>query len=143
MNPSRRICSFFLANQLFGLDVDCVLEVVGSLPITTVPLASESVRGLINLRGQIVTAINLRHILQIDPAQDSANRMNIIVKTDDGPACFSIDDVGDVLDITPENFEPVPESMNAVEKKFIECVCKLPDQILLVLKSDFSNLANA
>ncbi|MEI6713746.1 MAG: chemotaxis protein CheW [Verrucomicrobiota bacterium] len=145
MNSSRQICTFLLNGQLFGLDVDCVLEVIRSQPLTIVPLAPDAVCGLINLRGQIVTAIDLRRRLELPISQDesTAPKMNIIIKTAEGPLCFPIDDVGDVMEVSTHLLEPVPESMTGVARKMIDSVCKLPTQLLLVLKSEFTILAGA
>ncbi len=145
MNYSRQICTFILNGRLFGLDVDCVLEVIRSLPITIVPLAPDAVCGLINLRGQIVTAIDLRRRLELPVSGDGTSlpKMNIIIKTAEGPLCFPIDDVGDVMEVSIQSLEPVPETMTGVARKMIDSVCKLPTQLLLVLKSEFTILAGA
>jgi purine-binding chemotaxis protein CheW len=142
MSNTRQLCTFLLDGQLFGISVDCVLEVIRSLPLTQVPLAPEAVCGLINLRGQIVTAIDLRRRLNLHPAQEGRPaRMNIIIRTPEGPLCFPIDEVGDVMDVEESLFEPVPDTMTGVARKLIDCVCKLPDHLLLVLRGDFNELA--
>ena len=142
MSTTRQVCTFVLENQLFGISVDCVLEVIRSLPITKVPLAPEAVSGLINLRGQIVTAVDLRRRLELPPGKHAATqRMNIIIRTSEGPLCFPIDEVGDVIDVDEKLFEPVPDTMTGIARKLIDSVCKLPDRLLLVLKSDFAELA--
>ncbi len=142
MSTTRQLCTFLLDGQLFGINVDCVLEVIRSLPITQVPLAPEAVCGLINLRGQIVTAVDLRKRLELQPPKNGVMpRMNIIIRTTEGPLCFPIDEVGDVMDVDSHLFEPVPETMTGVARKLIESVCKLPDHLLLVLKGDFGELA--
>lgn len=142
MSRPRQICTFLLSEHLFGLDVDCVLEVIRSQPVTQVPLAPESISGLMNLRGQIVTAIDLRLRLGL-PEQATAGpqKMSIIVRTIEGPLCFSIDDVGDVLEIAPTDLEALPENMMGTARKMIEGVAKLPSQLLLILRSDFNSLA--
>ena len=142
MSTTRQLCTFVLENQLFGINVDCVLEVIRSLPITKVPLAPEAVSGLINLRGQIVTAVDLRRRLELlNSTQASTQRMNIIIRTPEGPLCFPIDEVGDVMTVEESLFEPVPDTMTGIARKMIDSVCKLPDRLLLVLKSDFTELA--
>ena len=145
MNTPRQICTFLLNGRLFGLDVDCVLEVIRSQPLTKVPLAPDAVCGLINLRGQIVTAIDLRRRLELPISEDEQTppKMNIIIRTSEGPLCFPIDDVGDVMEVSPNLLEAVPENMTGVARRMIDSVCKLPDQLLLVLKSEFTILAGA
>ena len=142
MNKTRQLCTFVLDGRTFGINVDCVLEVIRSLPLTQVPLAPDAVCGLINLRGQIVTAIDLRRRLHLSPVQaDKPPRMNIIIRTSEGPLCFPIDEVGDVMDVEEGLFEPVPETMTGIARKLIDSVCKLPGHLLLVLKGDFAELA--
>ena len=142
MNKTRQLCTFVLEGQTFGIHVDCVLEVIRSLPLTHVPLAPEAVCGLINLRGQIVTAIDLRRRLELGPLKEGKTaRMNIIIRTSEGPLCFPIDEVGDVVDVEERLFEPVPETMTGTARKLIDSVCKLRGTLLLVLKGDFAELA--
>jgi len=142
MNKTRQLCTFVLEGQTFGIHVDCVLEVIRILPLTHVPLAPEAVCGLINLRGQIVTAIDLRRRLELGPLKEGKTaRMNIIIRTSEGPLCFPIDEVGDVVDVEERLFEPVPETMTGTARKLIDSVCKLPGTLLLVLKGDFAELA--
>ncbi|MEK0445261.1 MAG: hypothetical protein RLZZ399_582 [Verrucomicrobiota bacterium] len=142
MSATRQICTFLLGENLFGLDVNCVLEVIRTQPVTKVPLAPEAVYGLINLRGQIVTAIDLRRRLDLAvPAEDHPLKMSIIIKTPDGPLCFPIDDVGDVIEVSQDLLEPAPDTMTSNARKMIDSVCKLSSQLLVILRSDFSVLA--
>jgi purine-binding chemotaxis protein CheW len=110
--------------------------------VTKVPLAPEAVYGLINLRGQIVTAIDLRRRLDLAvPVEDHPLKMSIIIKTPDGPLCFPIDDVGDVIEVSQDLLEPAPDTMTSNARKMIDSVCKLRSQLLVILRSEFSVLA--
>ena len=135
----RQLCTFFLDDQMFGLDVLRVQEINRIQQLTPVPLAPPAVRGLINLRGQIVTAIDLRERLgfpPLDPAtRDPTTRpVNIIIPSDDGPVSFLVDEVGDVIDVDDRDFEPPPATLDPAAKAYTRGVYKLPDRLLLVLE---------
>jgi purine-binding chemotaxis protein CheW len=135
----RQLCTFFLDDQMFGLDVLRVQEINRIQQLAPVPLAPPAVRGLINLRGQIVTAIDLRERLgfpPLDPAtRDPATRpVNIIIPSDDGPVSFLVDEVGDVIDVDDRDFEPPPATLDPAAKAYTRGVYKLPDRLLLVLE---------
>ncbi|MCA9467878.1 MAG: chemotaxis protein CheW, partial [Nitrospira sp.] len=85
MSDPQQYCTFHLANLYFGVSVLNVQEVIKFQPMTFVPLASRAVSGLINLRGQIVTAIDLRRRLELEEREDSEPPMNVVIRTDEGP----------------------------------------------------------
>ncbi|MFM2002585.1 MAG: hypothetical protein RI963_2011 [Planctomycetota bacterium] len=135
----RQLCTFFLDDQMFGLDVLRVQEINRIQQLAPVPLAPPAVRGLINLRGQIVTAIDLRERLgfpPLDPAtRDPVTRpVNIIIPSDEGPVSFLVDEVGDVIDVDDRDFEPPPATLDPAAKAYTRGVYKLPDRLLLVLE---------
>src|SRR5262245_37201472 len=104
--------------------------------MTRVPLAHPVVRGLINLRGQIVTAIDLRRRLDFpDPPADQLP-VNVVVNTDDGAVSLLVDDIGDVLQVSEELFEPPPETLRGLARKLIRGAYKLNDRLLLLLDTD-------
>ena len=88
MAEAHQYCTFFVAGHYFGLDVLKVQEVIRYQAMTRVPLAPPVVRGLINLRGQIVTAIDLRRRLELDERPADQLPVNVVVQTDDGAVSF-------------------------------------------------------
>ena len=86
MAKTRQFCTFYLGKDLFGVPVGQVQEVIRYLEVTRVPLVSRVIRGLINLRGQIVMAVDLRRRLGMEELPDSQLPMNVVVRTDDGCA---------------------------------------------------------
>ena len=89
--PALQFCTFYLDGLLFGIELKGVQEVIHSLDMTQVPLAPAVVSGLINLRGQIVTAVDLRRRLELKPAPPELHVMNVVVRSDDGAgACWSM-----------------------------------------------------
>ncbi|HTW07785.1 MAG TPA: chemotaxis protein CheW [Acidimicrobiales bacterium] len=126
-----RYCTFRLGNLLLGIDVGQVQEVLRHDQMTTVPLAPAEVRGLINLRGQIVTAVDLRRQFGLAPSTELS--LSAVVRAGDETISLLVDDVGEVVETSPEDFEPVPVSVPARVRNLIAGTYKLAGKLLLVL----------
>lgn len=133
MTGTRQLCTFYVAGQYFGLDVLEVQEIIRHQEMTRVPLAPAVVRGLINLRGQIVTAIDLRRRLGLPERAADQPPINVVMQTDDGPVSLLVDEIGDVLEAEEKAFEPPPETLRGPARELIRGAFKLPDRLLLVL----------
>jgi purine-binding chemotaxis protein CheW len=133
MTTQRQLCTFFLAEHYFGIDVLEVQEVLRHLKMTRVPLAPAVVRGLINLRGQIVTAIDLRHRLDLPDRPEGKLPVNVVVKADDEAVSLLVDDIGDVLQVAEEAFERPPESLQGPARQMIVGTYRLESRLLLLL----------
>jgi purine-binding chemotaxis protein CheW len=133
--------TFYVNNMLFGVEVVKVQEVFRAQATTRVPLAPAVVSGLINLRGQIVTAIDMRRRLNLPPRTDGSKPMNIVVRTADEPVSLLVDEIGDVLEVAAENFEQRPQNVDAAVCELIRGVFKLNDQLLLIL--DIESIARS
>jgi len=118
---------------LFGVDVRKVQEVIRSLKLTRVPLAPEVISGLINLRGEIVTAIDLRRRLELPPRPPGVEPMNVVVQTGAEAVSLLVDAIGAVVTVTPEAFEKPPETLTGVARDLILGAYKLKDRLLLAL----------
>ncbi len=104
--------------------------------MTEVPLAPKAVKGLINLRGQVVTAIDLRTWLGFDPVEDGAPSMNVVVRGDDDILSFLVDEIGDVVEPHEAIYEPPPETLEENIREMINGVYKLEGQLLLVMNAE-------
>lgn len=133
MTPTRQLCTFRLDGLSFGVPVEQVQEVLRCQPMTRVPLAPAVVRGLINLRGQIVTAFDLHRRLGLAPRRADFVPMNVVVRTDDGPVSFLVDEIGDVVEVSADQFETPPNTLRGPARHLIRGAYKLPDQLLLIL----------
>lgn len=133
MNTARDVCTFFLDGHLFGVDVVEVQEIIRPQRITRVPLAPPAVAGLLNVRGQLVTAIDLRTRLDLPPRPPETDPMNIVVRTADGAVSLLVDAVGDVVEIADDACEPTPPTLRAAARELIRDVVKLRDQLLIRL----------
>ena len=130
----RQFCTFTLDELYLGVPAREVQEVLPSRDMTRVPLAPPGVRGLINLRGEIVPAIDLRHGLRLRAGE--GRPMNVVVRTPDGPVSLLVDEIGDVLKVAEEAFEPPPEPVAAATRGLIRGVFKLRDRLLVILDID-------
>lgn len=136
MAPKRQFCTFFLDNLLFGVELTHVQEVIRYLEMTRVPLAPGIVSGLINLRGQIVTAIDLRRRLDIAPRAAEALPMNVVVRSEDGVVSLLVDQIGDVVEVDEDTFEPPPETLRGAVRSVILGVHKLQNCLMHVLDTE-------
>lgn len=133
MNTPTQYCTFHVAGLFLGIDVLSVQEVLRASPLSRVPLAPPTVEGLLNLRGQIVTTIDLRRRLGFAPRAADTEPMFMIVRTADGHVSLLVDSVGDVLELTDETLEPPPETLPPATRSLIRGVHKLPKQLLHLL----------
>lgn len=113
-----------------------VQEVIHFVQMTPVPLAPDVVSGLINLRGQIVTAIDLRRRLELEPLPDGSLPMNVIVRSEDGAVSLLVDEIGDVVEVEEESFETPPETLKGTVRTVILGVYKLKDRLMHVLDTE-------
>ncbi len=139
----HQYCTFYVDGQYFGLDVLQVQEIIRYQEMTLVPLAPPVVRGLINLRGQIVTAIDLRRRLELEDAPADQLPVNVVVHTDDGAVSLLVDEIGDVLEVPETLFESPPETLRGPAREMIRGAYKLQDRLLLILDTQrMVNLPN-
>ena len=133
MTERKQFSSFFVDGLFFGIEVAKVQEVMGAVYMTPVPLAPSAVRGLINLRGQIVTSIDLRCCLQLNERPAGQVPVNLILYTDDGCTSLLVDDVGEVLEVDETTFEPPPETLQGRPRELIRGAYKLDNRLMHVL----------
>ncbi|HEY2909156.1 MAG TPA: chemotaxis protein CheW [Gemmataceae bacterium] len=136
MADDRQFCTFFLDGHYFGIDLLKVQEVIRHQEMSRVPLAPPIVRGLINLRGQIVTALDLRRRLRMPERVDDQVPVNVVVHTDDGAVSLMVDEIGDVLAAPETAFERPPETLPKAARELIRGVYKLDGRLLLILDID-------
>jgi purine-binding chemotaxis protein CheW len=137
MAETRQFCTFYLENDFFGVDVQRVQEVLRYREPTRVPLAPKMIRGLINLRGQIVIALDLRCRLGLGELADGKLPINVVVRTENGGSVsLLVDEIGDVVEVTDDDFEPPPDTVMGVARELISGTYKLDDRLLLILDTD-------
>jgi purine-binding chemotaxis protein CheW len=136
MSEQSQYCTFWVDGLFFGVGVECVQEVLRYQQLTAVPSAPEAIQGLINLRGHIVTAVDLRCRLGLPPRAEDALPMNVIVRSRGEVVSLLVDDIGDVIDTSGLELEPAPANVPSVVQDVVHGVLALPDSILLVLDAD-------
>ena len=128
---SRQFGTFFVDDLFFGIEVLQVQEVIRYQAMTLVRLAPPAVQGLINLRGQIVTAIALGQRLELKD-REVRDLMNMVIRTADGVVSLLVDSIGDVLEVNDDLLEPPPNTIQGVARELIAGVYKLEGRLLLV-----------
>ncbi|MDH5671901.1 MAG: chemotaxis protein CheW [Myxococcales bacterium] len=136
MHETHQICTFHLGDLFFGVEVEKVQEVLRYQQMTPVPIVSKVVRGLINLRGQIVTAIDLRRRFLLPDADEGQLPMNVVVRTGDGPVSLLVDEIGDVMEVDDDCIESPPATLRDVTRELVSSVYKLEGKLLLILDID-------
>lgn len=150
--PERKFTTFYLEDDFFGIDIQLVREIHRHPDVTHVALAPDCVSGLLNLRGQIVTIIDLAARLGRSPEGERKTTGCVILKTmnelEQSPAFDEINDstsvdevgllvdrIGDVITVNESEIEPPPAHAGKYEKKFINGVIKLQGALLITLKT--------
>lgn len=134
MNDERQqYCTFTLGDHWFGIDARAVQEVLMDQVMTRVPLAPAVVPGVLNLRGDIVTTIDLRGRLDVEPRAEDARPTHVVVSIEEEPVSFLVDEVGEVIEARPDNFEPPPDTLQGVARDIIKGTQKLESSLLLIL----------
>jgi purine-binding chemotaxis protein CheW len=132
----NQFATFYLDGLLFGIDVGKVQEVIRYQETTPVPLAPPVVTGLINLRGQIVTALDLRKRLELAPRASDRLPMNVVVRTGDEVVSLLVDEIGDVMEVADDLFEAPPETLRGAARDLIRGAYKLEERLLLIMDTD-------
>lgn len=150
---TESLCTFVIGDQLMGLPALRIQEVLRPRPLTPVPLTPSAVLGLMNLRGQIVTAIDLRQRLGYPPAAPAApagpddaasaegdvdvgTGVAIVVETDDGLVSLLVDTFGDVIEVDASAVRPPPATLNGPIRPYTRGVLTLEERLVLVLDVD-------
>ena len=128
----RQITTFRVADELFGVDALHVQEIMPYRKITAVPLAPDYIRGLINLRGQIVTVLDLRRRLGFDPLEHETDASNLVMTTSRGAMSILVDDIHNIVDVRRDKLLP-PGTVKGIAREYIQAVCQLQDELLIVL----------
>jgi purine-binding chemotaxis protein CheW len=153
----QQVCTFFLNDIYFGIPVEHVQEVIRPHALTRVPLAPPDICGLMNLRGQIVTVIDLQRRLDMKPSErrqpvstevyvspldrpsevdDQPAGFNIVVQTDREMVSFLVDDIGDIVDVTDAQFEPPPANLKGKMRQMLSGAYSLQNGFLLILDTE-------
>lgn len=130
-----QLSTFHVGRYLFGVDVALVQEIVRLQTITPVPLSGPEIAGLINLRGEVLTAIDLRARLGLPRSENERDPINVVVRVDDEPVSLLVDEIGGVQEVSQVPFEATPATVEARVRDLLLGAYTLPDRLLLSLNA--------
>jgi purine-binding chemotaxis protein CheW len=133
---STRMVTFTLDGRLYGVDVDAVQEVLRGQTRTRIPLAPGTLAGLINLRGQVLSAIDLRVQLELPVRDAETEPMLVVIRVAGEPVALLVDTIGSVVDVDTDQFEPPPDTLSGSSRELLLGAYKLENQLLLALDVD-------
>ena len=128
-----QFATFRLSAELFGINILQVQEILLTQNITPVPLAAEHVLGLIGLRGQIVTAVDLKRRIGLPIGDATDDPYHMVVNAYGSVASLQVDLIGDVLEMPSSDFHPPPDSLQGIDKRYLEGVFMLDEAILAIV----------
>ena len=130
---SRDFLAFVVAGQAFGIPVLDVHDVIRAQPTNRVPMSGREITGMLNLRGRIVTVLDLRARLDVEPRPDDSASMYIVVHLNGEPYGLVVDSVGDVIHLDGDHREPTPPNFTPLWKSVVLGVHRMPQGLLLIL----------
>lgn len=133
LDYENQYVSFFVDGQLLGIPVNTVQEVLNPQSIAPVPLARSEISGLLNLRGQIVTAVNLRRRLGLPDLEGGRQSINVVVHHQGESFSLLVDDVGDVINVSGDVLQPAPSTLDAHWKTVTSGVFRLEGRLFVIL----------
>jgi len=138
---SKEFLTINVAGQRFGVAVLEVEDVLGPQKVTKIPLSPPEVEGSLNLRGRIVTAINVRRSLNMEEQPSTGKEMSVVVEHNDELYSLVIDSVGDVLALKNSEFEKNPATLDASWRDLSVGIYRLDGELLVIL--DVPNLISS
>lgn len=132
MSSTEQFSTFTIGDRLYGINVMKVQEVTKTMAMTQVPLAPRYVCGLINLRGQIATAVSLRELFNISGGTPP-NEMNVVCRVDGLLFSFLVDDIGDVVELETSKLAALPATVDANLRRYLQGVYKHENKILSII----------
>ncbi|MBI9017177.1 MAG: chemotaxis protein CheW [Phycisphaerae bacterium] len=130
------IATFYVEDTLMGIDIQHIQEINRHLDTTTIPGASEFVHGVINLRGEVVTVLDLHNILGLNTTEITKQSRVVIVKTNEELVGLWVDRIADVVNVKSEEIEGAPANISGVDSHFFEGVFKMESELLVILDID-------
>ena len=129
---TEKVLIFRVSNQPFGIPALTIQDIIGPQSIARIPLAPAFIAGALNLRGRIVTAIDLHNVLALGPS-DHAKRLNIVVRACGELYDLCVDDVGDVVEMSLNELEPNPSTWPEAWRRLSNGIFKLKDELTVIL----------
>lgn len=131
-----QFATFYVGNLLLGVDIHKVQEINRQLDVTPVPHSPEYVRGVINLRGDVATVVDLRRVLGLAPAEETRDSRNLIVHWREESIGLWVDKISDIITVPEGEISQPPSNVDGVDGRFFDGVYTLDSDILVLLNID-------
>ena len=135
-SQTREYVTFFVGDMLLGTPIEEVEEINRLLDMTYVPHAPTYVRGVISLRGEVVTVMDLQTLLRLPPSSITPTSRNVIVHWRGQRVGLVVDKIADVVKVCPDDMEPPPSNIGGADGELFVGVHKLESQLLVVMEID-------
>lgn len=136
MSSETQYCTFYLDGNFFGIEVGQVQEILRYQEMTLVPLAAPVISGLINLRGQIMTAVDLRERVHLPPRPEGRRPINVVIRRREGCVSLLVDEIGDVISPDEDLWEDAPDNVRPQIRELLQGVYKLDGKLLQILDAN-------
>lgn len=128
-----QLATFYVGELLLGIDIRVVHEINRNLDITPIPHAPDHVRGVVNLRGDVITVIDVRRVLGMPPTEIGDDTRNLIVHEQDEVVGLCVDRVSDIVTVQPDDLDPPPLNLKGADRRYIEAICRSNETIVAIL----------
>lgn len=132
-DTTQQLATFWLGDLLLGIDIVAIREINRVVEITPVPDAPAAVKGVVNLRGDVVTILDLRSLLGLDLVELTGQSRLIVIPMEDEVVGLIVDRVTDVATVTTDDEVPLPANMGGLDSRYFTGVYKLNNDLLVVL----------
>lgn len=139
----KLLCGFYIGTYYFSVPIDRVQEVLKRAAVTPVPGAPRAVAGLLNLRGAIVTVLDIRPQLGLPSGDPAEAGTHLLLRDGSEIVALRIDRIGEVVNVNDDSFEPPPDTLRGPARTLITGAYKLPDRLMLALDMDVALSADA
>jgi purine-binding chemotaxis protein CheW len=128
-----QLATFYVSDMCLALEIGLIQEIIRDIKVTRVPHAPPQVRGVINLRGEVTTVIDLRQVLGLAPLDATSNTQTLIVRSQGESIGLIVDRMGDICAVDAASIVPPPPNVESVDSRFFQGVCQRKTEIILVL----------
>lgn len=132
VEPSTQYCTFRFENELYGIEIDQIQEIINLQKVFSVPRAPNYIMGVINLRGNIVPVIDIKPILRLPQWKQDVNSRIVLINAENVIVGIVVDEIGDVVSLTGSKIEPLDIKKDDERSKYLMGVSKLPDKVLII-----------
>jgi len=132
-----KVAEFTLGNEIYGIDVMRIKEIIPYLQITKVPQTPDFIEGIINLRGVVIPIVDMFKRFGLPPAQTTKETRIIVIEVGDKLIGLIVDSVSEILTLSKDVLEPAPEMLRtSIKKDYIKDIAKLDSKLIIIIDID-------